>query len=54
MANDLPTDVKLHKKSGTLELVYSDELGNELSAEFLRVTADFGLYTPLLFFVFSG
>ena len=32
----LPTDIKLHKRSRTLELSYGD--GNfELSAEFLRV-----------------
>ena len=37
MANDLPTDVKLHKKSGTLELVYGEDSTSELSAEFLRV-----------------
>jgi hypothetical protein len=27
---------------------------DRFSTDFLRVTADFGLYTPLLFFVFSG
>lgn len=37
MSNDLPTDVKLHKKSGILELIYGTDSANELSAEFLRV-----------------
>ena len=37
MDNDLPTDVKLHKKSATLELVYGKDSASELSAEFLRV-----------------
>ena len=37
MDNDLPTDVKLHKKSATLELVYGEDSASELSAEFLRV-----------------
>ena len=37
MANDLPTDVKLNKKSATLELVYGEDSTSELSAEFLRV-----------------
>ncbi|MCH2355756.1 MAG: DUF971 domain-containing protein [Pseudomonadales bacterium] len=37
MDNDLPTDVKLHKKSATLELVYGEDSTSELSAEFLRV-----------------
>ena len=37
MSNDLPTDVKLHKKSGILELIYGNDSANELSAEFLRV-----------------
>ena len=32
-----PTDIKLHKQSGTLELVYGDKACNILSAEFLRV-----------------
>ena len=37
MSNDLPTDVKLHKKSGILELIYGTDSASELSAEFLRV-----------------
>ena len=37
MDNDLPTDVKLHKKAATLELVYGEDSASELSAEFLRV-----------------
>ncbi|MGB0466409.1 MAG: gamma-butyrobetaine hydroxylase-like domain-containing protein [Pontibacterium sp.] len=32
----LPTDIRLHKKSRTLELVYADQCF-ELTAEFLRV-----------------
>lgn len=32
-----PTDVKLHRQSGTLELVYADDTRYSLSAEFLRV-----------------
>lgn len=32
-----PIDIKLHKKSATLELVYADGVTHELSAEFLRV-----------------
>ena len=32
-----PTDVKLHRASGILELVYQDETSFELSAEYLRV-----------------
>ena len=32
-----PTELKLHKKSGTLELVYDDGKHYSLSAEFLRV-----------------
>ncbi len=37
MQNNLPTDIKLHKKSATLELSYSDGTAHLLSAEFLRV-----------------
>lgn len=37
MASNAPTDIKLHKKSATLELVYADQTSNTLSAEFLRV-----------------
>ncbi len=32
-----PTDIKLHTKSATLELVYADGSSHRLSAEFLRV-----------------
>jgi len=32
-----PTDIKLHKKSATLELVYADGTRNTLPAELLRV-----------------
>jgi len=32
-----PTDIKLHKQSATLEIVYQDGTNHELSAEFLRV-----------------
>lgn len=32
-----PTELKLHKQSGTLELVYADGSSHTLSAEFLRV-----------------
>lgn len=32
-----PTDVKLHKQSGTLELIYADDSRYDLSAEYLRV-----------------
>ena len=32
-----PTDIKLHKQSATLELVYPDGSSHRLSAEFLRV-----------------
>jgi len=37
MANRVPTDLKLHKKSASLELVYADGENHILSAEFLRV-----------------
>lgn len=37
MATNAPTDIKLHKKSATLELVYADGTSNTLSAEYLRV-----------------
>lgn len=32
-----PTDIKLHKKSGVLELVYADAINHSLPAELLRV-----------------
>lgn len=37
MTTNAPTDIKLHKKSATLELVYADSACNTFSAEFLRV-----------------
>ncbi|WP_290697746.1 DUF971 domain-containing protein [Amphritea sp.] len=37
MAATLPQDIKLHTKSRTLELIYSDQESFELSAEYLRV-----------------
>jgi DUF971 family protein len=37
MISQTPTNVKLHKKSAILELVYSPSESYELSAEFLRV-----------------
>jgi DUF971 family protein len=37
MAAPLPQDIKLHTKSRTLELIYSDQESFELSAEYLRV-----------------
>ena len=37
MAAKPPTDIKLHKKSATLELVYADGRRNVLPAELLRV-----------------
>lgn len=37
MENRAPTDIKLHKKSATLELTYGDGSSYILSAEFLRV-----------------
>ena len=33
----VPTEIKLHKKSATLELAYSNDIRCQLSAEFLRV-----------------
>lgn len=33
----IPSDIKLHAKSRTLELIYSDQEAFELTAEFLRV-----------------
>jgi DUF971 family protein len=33
----VPTDIRLHQKSGILELAYQDGTSYELSAEFLRV-----------------
>ncbi|MBL4821499.1 MAG: DUF971 domain-containing protein [Gammaproteobacteria bacterium] len=35
--NKVPVEIKLHKKSAMLELVYSDNTSYRLSAEFLRV-----------------
>ncbi len=37
MASNAPNDIKLHKKSATLELSYADGTSNTLSAEFLRI-----------------
>jgi DUF971 family protein len=37
MDTHLPTDIKLHKQSATLELDYADGSNHCLSAEFLRV-----------------
>jgi len=37
MAAPLPKDIKLHAKSKTLELIYSDQEHFELTAEYLRV-----------------
>jgi DUF971 family protein len=37
MASTAPTDIKLHTKSATVELVYADGTCNTFSAEFLRV-----------------
>jgi len=37
MATNAPTDIKLHKKSATLELGYADGACNTFSAEFLRI-----------------
>ena len=37
MAAPLPKDIKLHTKSRTLELEYSDQERFELTAEYLRV-----------------
>lgn len=35
--SQIPTEVKLHQKSGVLELVYADGLIHHLDAEYLRV-----------------
>jgi len=37
-----------------LGLAWLHDRCDRFSTDFLRITADFGLYTPLLFFVFSG
>lgn len=37
MAANAPKDIKLHKKSATLELLYADGTCNTFNAEFLRV-----------------
>lgn len=37
MDNQTPSDVRLHKKSAVLELVYGDSDSYQLTAEFLRV-----------------
>jgi len=37
MEENLPTDIKLHKKSSTLEIVFAGENSYQLTAEFLRV-----------------
>ncbi|GJM13313.1 MAG: hypothetical protein DHS20C12_17160 [Pseudohongiella sp.] len=37
MTTNTPSDIKLHRKSATLELLYADGTGNTFSAEFLRV-----------------
>ena len=37
MDTHLPTEIKLHKQSATLELAYSDGSSHQLSAELLRV-----------------
>ena len=37
MKVNLPTDIKLHKKSSTLEMVFAGENSYQLTAEFLRV-----------------
>lgn len=39
MLNNLPTDIKLHKKSAMLELMYGDGSSHQLSAEFLRISS---------------
>lgn len=36
-ATNVPADVRLHRKSGILELLYRDGTSCELSAEYLRV-----------------
>lgn len=37
MSSSIPDEIKLHKSSATLELIYSDGNSHSLSAEFLRV-----------------
>lgn len=37
MSNSVPSELKLHKKSATLELIYDDSRSYSLTAEFLRV-----------------
>lgn len=37
MSNAVPKELKLHKKSATLELIYDDSRSYSLTAEFLRV-----------------
>ncbi len=37
MTNSTPAELKLHRQSATLELVYDDSTSHTLSAEFLRV-----------------
>lgn len=37
MSNAVPKELKLHKKSATLELIYDDSSSYSLTAEFLRV-----------------
>lgn len=37
MTMNAPTDIKLHRKSATLELLYADGRSNTLPAELLRV-----------------
>jgi|TARA_Y100000031_G_scaffold81089_1_gene89431 DUF971 family protein len=37
MEDNLPTDIKLHKKSSILEIVFADKKSYKLTAEFLRV-----------------
>ena len=37
MSTQPPTEIKLHKKSATLELLYADGAHSSFSAEFLRV-----------------
>ena len=37
MNADLPTEIKLHKQSSTLELVFANDVEFRLSSEYLRV-----------------
>ena len=37
MTTNAPSQIKLHRKSGTLEITYADGVNNILGAEFLRV-----------------